>query len=154
MCRGAGVSSHTDCLGRWGWWNPGLCAALPSLALRVPNKALTSRAQPPLTACTWARSTPWLLPPLGRRPSLELAGSHSFLPHFRQAGSRCGLGQSWAGTAQTTPSPNHDVCTSSVNWKSATGSEDPALEPHSSLCDLGANHSATLGPGVPGLRWQ
>lgn len=47
MCRGAGVSSHTDCLGRWGWWNPGLCAALPSLALRVPNKALTSRAQAP-----------------------------------------------------------------------------------------------------------
>lgn len=41
---GAGVSSHTDCL---GWWNPGLCAALPSLALGVPNKALTSRAQTP-----------------------------------------------------------------------------------------------------------
>lgn len=43
--QGLESASHTDCLGRWGWWNPGLCAALPSLALRVPNKALTSRAQ-------------------------------------------------------------------------------------------------------------
>lgn len=89
---------------------PGLCSAPPSLALQVPRKTLTRRARPPLKACTWARSTPWLLPPPGRRPSLELAGSHSFLPHFRQAVSRCGPGPSRAGTSQTTPSPNCDVC--------------------------------------------
>lgn len=39
-----GWSQLTHCL---GWRNPGLCAALPSLALGVPNKALTSRAQTP-----------------------------------------------------------------------------------------------------------
>lgn len=41
-------SAHTlNTSGVVGWQNPGLCAALPSLALGVPNRALTSRAQAP-----------------------------------------------------------------------------------------------------------
>ena len=102
---GAGVSPHTDCPG-----SPRPVLSPTQLALWVPSKTLTRRAGPPLKACTWARRTPWLLVPPGRRPSLELAGSHSFLPHFRQAGSRCGPGPSRAGTSQTAPNPNCDVC--------------------------------------------
>lgn len=83
------LQDSSSCL---SWLSPWVQAA-PTVA-QAPSKH--ARGQGAYYGCFYR---------LGRRPSLKLAGSHSFLLHFRQAGSRFGPGPSQPEPHRPHPTP-------------------------------------------------